>query len=368
MVALLAVGGGAYLARWTTPGPTVPPAAMTASRSDQGADRTKAGGDWFADFNSLDARFTAARRAGSFAQPVDPTETGSIARPPAKKGDRLGADAAAPAAAPAATMPKTAVPKAATPKAVPGRQSLSGASARATAFGALAPAPWLKIRAGASATLRQPVKAALETGRPDLAGAQPPTKPADAAGLGYARADAPAEAPFRALFRSGTEEGTVAPPAGLPEKMHTWAYVGLKADVWDKRQQRCLAEAIYFESRGESERGQAAVAQVVLNRVRNPAYPDTICDVVYQNATWRDSCQFSFACDGRREIVTEPDAWARARRIATDVTAGRLYDRDVADATHYHASWVRPAWRDSMKRVATIGVHRFYRTYGGGWI
>ncbi|MBR7508481.1 cell wall hydrolase, partial [Mycobacterium tuberculosis] len=79
-------------------------------------------------------------------------------------------------------------------------------------------------------------------------------------------------------------------------------------------------------------------------------------------------CQFSFACDGRKEVITEPEAWRRAERIATDVSAGRIYDREVADATHSHASWVRPSWRDTMKRVSTIGVHRFYRTYGGGWI
>ena len=186
--------------------------------------------------------------------------------------------------------------------------------------------------------------------------------------LGYAKPETSAEAPFRSLFKPGSEDGTVALPSNLPPNMHQWAYAGLNGGVWDKRQQRCLAEAIYFESRGENERGQAAVAQVVLNRVRNPAYPDTICEVVYQNSGWIDACQFSFACDGRKEVITEPEAWRRAQRIATDVTAGRIYDRDVADATHYHAYWVRPSWRDTMKRVATIGVHRFYRTYGGGWI
>ena len=97
---------------------------------------------------------------------------------------------------------------------------------------------------------------------------------------------------------------------------HVWVQNPLPASVFLKKQQKCLAEGIYFEARGEPEAGQAAVAQVILNRVRNPAYPDTICGVVYQNKNWRNRCQFSFACDGRSEVIAERSQWDDARRIA----------------------------------------------------
>jgi spore germination cell wall hydrolase CwlJ-like protein len=348
MIALLAVGAGAYYAERTLPEAPPPRPAVRAAATT---------GDWFADFRTLDASFASARRAGAFTQPTDAIITGSVpAKAPAAKADRTG---------PAAPSR----PKAAIAPAADGRQAYAGASAKAAAFGALAPAPWLRMRVEATAKAAPAPRPGRTAELPLL----PPVKPVVAseaadAGLAYAQPESRAEAPFRSLFKPGSEEGTVEVPANLPRNMHQWAYAALKGDVWDKKQQRCLAEAIYFEARGESERGQAAVGQVVLNRVRNPAYPDTICAVVYQNSSWIDACQFSFACDGRKEVITEPEAWRRAQRIAADVTAGRLYDRDVADATHYHAYWVRPSWRDTMKRVATIGVHRFYRTYGGGWI
>lgn len=366
MIALLAVGGGAYYAQRTLPEASPKPRPVA-----------QASADWFSDFRALDASFTSARRTGAFSQPVDMTVTGSVgAKRPAAKTDRLGRDGAAATAKPVTNATTPAKAAAVTPAAPPidGRgPGLAGTSAKAAAFGALAPAPWLKIRVEAPQTALARPRADVVAALPILPPVKPETTSAPSAAassptLGYAKPETSAEAPFQSLFKSGTAEGTVALPSNLPNNMHQWAYAGLNGGVWDKRQQRCLAEAIYFEARGESERGQAAVAQVVLNRVRNPAYPNTICEVVYQNSDWMDSCQFSFACDGRKEVITEPEAWRRAQRIATDVTAGRIYDRDVADATHYHASWVRPSWRDTMKRVTTIGVHRFYRTYGGGWI
>lgn len=359
MIALLAVGGGAYYAQRTLPVQQTPPRPLA-----------QASADWFSDFRALDARFASARRTGAFSQPVDMTVTGSVgAKRPAAKTDRLGRDGGGATAKPSTVSPAKAAALPAAPVLDGRGPGLAGTSAKAAAFGALAPAPWLKIRVEAPQTALARPKADIVAALPIL----PPVKPETAATattptLGYAKPETSAEAPFRSLFKSGTAEGTVALPSNLPNNMHQWAYAGLSGGVWDKRQQRCLGEAIYFEARGESERGQAAVAQVVLNRVRNPAYPNTICEVVYQNSDWMDACQFSFACDGRKEVITEPEAWRRAQRIATDVTAGRIYDRDVADATHYHASWVRPSWRDTMKRVTTIGVHRFYRTYGGGWI
>jgi spore germination cell wall hydrolase CwlJ-like protein len=125
--------------------------------------------------------------------------------------------------------------------------------------------------------------------------------------------------------------------------------------------EKCLANAVYFEARGESVRGQIAVAQVVMNRVFFGFYPNNVCDVVYQNAHRHNACQFTFACDGIRDVVTEPEAWTRAKLIAKDVLDGKLWLDDVGKATHYHAYWVRPWWIRTMRRLDKIGVHSFYR-------
>jgi spore germination cell wall hydrolase CwlJ-like protein len=130
--------------------------------------------------------------------------------------------------------------------------------------------------------------------------------------------------------------------------------------------EKCLANAVYFESRGEPVRGQIAVAQVVMNRVFSPFYPNNVCDVVYQNAHRHLSCQFTFACDGIPDVVTEPDAWARAQRIARDVLDGKLWMPEVAKSTHYHAYWVHPSWVNEMKKMYKLGVHTFYRPRAWG--
>ena len=124
---------------------------------------------------------------------------------------------------------------------------------------------------------------------------------------------------------------------------------------------RCLTDAVYFEARGEPYRGQAAVAQVVLNRVHSPIYPNSICAVVYQNQSKRNACQFSFACDGIPERVTEPEAWKTAKEVAEKVLRGEIYLTEVANATHYHASYVHPDWVRQMKKMTKIGLHIFYR-------
>lgn len=130
--------------------------------------------------------------------------------------------------------------------------------------------------------------------------------------------------------------------------------------------EKCLANAIYFEARGEPVRGQIAVAQVVLNRVFSPFYPNEVCEVVYQNAERRNSCQFTFACDGIPDVVTEPDAWLRAQRIAKDTLDGKLWMPEVAKSTHYHAYWVHPSWVNEMKKMYKLGVHTFYRPLNWG--
>jgi spore germination cell wall hydrolase CwlJ-like protein len=132
------------------------------------------------------------------------------------------------------------------------------------------------------------------------------------------------------------------------------------------KSEKCLANAVYFESRGEPVRGQIAVAQVVMNRVFSPFYPKTVCGVVYQNAHRHNACQFTFACDGIPDIVTEPDAWERAKRIARDMLDGKLWMPEVAKSTHYHAFWVHPSWVGEMKKMYSLGVHKFYRPLNWG--
>jgi spore germination cell wall hydrolase CwlJ-like protein len=125
--------------------------------------------------------------------------------------------------------------------------------------------------------------------------------------------------------------------------------------------EKCLAEVIYFEARGEHVRGQMAVAQVVLNRAFSGKYPNTVCGVVYQNAHRRLACQFTFACDGIPDVIREPDMWERAKTIAAEMLDGKLWLPEVGKATHYHASWVRPGWVRDMTRLQKLGVHTFYR-------
>jgi spore germination cell wall hydrolase CwlJ-like protein len=130
--------------------------------------------------------------------------------------------------------------------------------------------------------------------------------------------------------------------------------------------EKCLANAVYFEARGEPVRGQIAVAQVVMNRVFSGYYPNNVCGVVYQNAHRRLACQFTFACDGIPDVVTEPQAWLRATRIARDMLDGKYWVAEVDRATHYHAYWVRPSWVGEMKRLYKFGVHTFYRPRAWG--
>lgn len=122
----------------------------------------------------------------------------------------------------------------------------------------------------------------------------------------------------------------------------------------------CLSEALYFEARGEDLLGQIAVAEVILNRVDSPRYPDTVCKVVRQGAGHLHACQFSFLCDGQLRRVHEHVAFARAGRIAAIMLEGR--PRRLTDgATHYHTVAVNPGWARRLVHTAQIGAHLFYR-------
>lgn len=194
----------------------------------------------------------------------------------------------------------------------------------------------------------------------------------DVLALGYAPANAKVDtSAFDSVLTEKQNSpidrnGRFIPPIGRND--HAWAATPLPPEAFTAKEQKCLAEAVYFESRGESIKGQAAVAQVVLNRVRNPAYPKTICGVVYQNTNWINHCQFSFACDGRKHRVTEMAQWTVAQQVAKAVTAGQIWFPEVGSATHYHAVYVRPRWARTMIKVDKIGLHIFYRTRYGGWI
>jgi Cell Wall Hydrolase len=131
------------------------------------------------------------------------------------------------------------------------------------------------------------------------------------------------------------------------------------------RSQLCLTAAIYYEAANEPDAGQRAVAQVVLNRVRHPAWPNTVCDVVYQG-TERPGvlCQFSFACDGSMARIPVATSWARARRVAQEALAGYVF-APVGLATFYHTLAVSPSWNRAMNPSAIFGAHIFYRLPGG---
>lgn len=157
-----------------------------------------------------------------------------------------------------------------------------------------------------------------------------------------------------------------APAVAAPSASHPAIALGLSGQA-HARAERCLAEAVYWEARSEPERGQMAVAQVVLNRAVSGFYPRDVCGVVYQNAHRYLACQFTFACEGRRSLVpTEAEPWSRASRIAKDMMDGRLWLAEVGHATHYHATYVRPWWARSMNRLQQIGIHVFYRPRNWG--
>ena len=126
------------------------------------------------------------------------------------------------------------------------------------------------------------------------------------------------------------------------------------------RDLECLTQAVYYEARGESAQGQAAVAQVVLNRVRHPAFPKTVCGVVFQGASLGHGCQFSFACDGSMHDRREPEAWRRSELVAARALSGTTVAQ-VGRATHFHVVGLETAWNNDMIRVAQVGMHVFYR-------
>ena len=137
------------------------------------------------------------------------------------------------------------------------------------------------------------------------------------------------------------------------------------AEVDRLRSIDCLSAAVYYEAAIETNDGQRAVAQVVLNRLRHPAYPKTVCGVVFQGSERNTGCQFTFTCDGSLARIPSKEGWARARKVAEEALGGKVY-KPVGWATHYHTNWVVPYWSSSLTKLANIGTHIFYR-WEGGW-
>ncbi|MFY0597736.1 MAG: cell wall hydrolase [Cognatishimia sp.] len=140
------------------------------------------------------------------------------------------------------------------------------------------------------------------------------------------------------------------------------AWVDAQPSVKGDEQWACLAQALYFEARGESVRGQFAVAEVILNRVDSAKFPNTPCKVIHQGTGRKFACQFTFTCDGHPETIREQAAYARVGKIAKMMLDGA--PRDLTDnATYYHTKAVNPRWARTFARTTTIGVHHFYRPH-----
>lgn len=126
-------------------------------------------------------------------------------------------------------------------------------------------------------------------------------------------------------------------------------------------QWRCLSEALYFEARGETVKGQFAVAEVILNRVESARFPSTPCGVIKQGTGRKYQCQFTYTCDGYKDVIAEKQAYERVSKVARAVLDGAVDDPLTFGATHYHTKQVRPGWSRVYKKTTSIGVHIFYR-------
>ncbi|MDA5093515.1 cell wall hydrolase [Aliiroseovarius sp. KMU-50] len=177
---------------------------------------------------------------------------------------------------------------------------------------------------------------------------------------------------FTKLFHKQTASATVVPRdqmerlASLPKRESTPAITYDKA--WLKAQPKakggkawqCLTEALYFEARGESLKGQFAVAEVILNRVDHARFPNTVCGVVNQGTGKKYQCQFTYTCDGHPEVVHEPRAWENVSKVAAAMLNGAKREL-TRGSTHYHTTAVHPSWAKRFEHTTKIGVHRFYK-------
>ncbi|MEA2999202.1 MAG: hypothetical protein QOK17_1035 [Sphingomonadales bacterium] len=246
------------------------------------------------------------------------------------------------------TMPSFRLPR--RPRLPRGKQWLSSL-VLATALG-------LYLIAALSVTSLQPVTGAR-------ANVPAPGSPLVIPGLGTP----PAPEPLR--FREDvTPQDAVAmnaaiPVSDLPNPAARPFRTAFATPADRTRALECLTAAVYYEAAVESADGQRAVAQVVLNRVRHPAFPKSVCGVVFQGSDRSTGCQFTFTCDGALGRAPAPGLWTRARMVAEEALAGKVY-APVGWATHYHANYVVPYWSGTLVKAANVGAHIFYR-WEGGW-
>jgi len=167
---------------------------------------------------------------------------------------------------------------------------------------------------------------------------------------------APKVTPAKA-FAAAPEAPTTKRP---PKVRFTKDWIDAQPKAKGGPQWRCLSEALYFEARGESVKGQFAVAEVIMNRVASARFPASLCGVINQGTGKKYQCQFTYTCDGRKEVISEPRAYARVGKIARLIMDGKV-PALTEGATHYHTTAVRPNWSRVYKRTARIGTHLFYR-------
>jgi len=276
---------------------------------------------------------------------VSPVAAKAAASPVAQLAAARRQDAIAAAMAPPASPPSTPVQPA---KPVPQSQPVS--------------APAEPVKPNAVAKLDLPASLAQDSVPPEeaptvLAAADP--MPAADDTIKPTPVSLPMASPIPLNLVPMPRPAPGAPPPSPAERLHLEGKSYAKAE-------RCLANAVYFEARSEPVRGQMAVAQVVLNRVFSGFYPHDVCSVIYQNADHYLGCQFTFACDGKRKLINERGAWARANRIAKETLDGLVYLPEVGKSTHYHAVYVHPVWVREMRRLARYGEHTFYRPIAWG--
>jgi hypothetical protein len=280
------------------------------------------------------------------------------------KSDRTEAEASASAGKTPQSVARIDVPLRASEPGVPARPKPSAVVA--------ASQPSAGVAAARPAAAAQPLAA------PKVASADSHLVPsrsldvqapyADAAEVALFAADMPLPANLTA-YKPGS--GVGEPSAGkgtyfsplIPRTFANGkAFGGLGEEEFQRRERRCLVTALYFEARSEPDEGQIAVAQVIMNRVKSPDYPDTICGVVYQGSQRNTGCQFSFTCDGRADRPQNQAEWDRSVRLANLVLEGKVWLPEIGVSTHYHANYVNPRWRRSMARIDKVGRHIFYKS------
>jgi len=171
-------------------------------------------------------------------------------------------------------------------------------------------------------------------------------------------------------FREIPPQDAVAINAAIPLSLAANPAAGkfrfaAATDIDRLRSIECLTAAVYYEAATEPLDGQRAVAQVVLNRLRHPAYPKSVCGVVFEGSQRTTGCQFTFTCDGSLRRTPAAALWKRAREVAEAALGGKVF-APVGWATHYHTNWVVPYWSSSLVKAANVGTHIFYR-WTGGW-